>query len=157
MAHPDWYPDWRHDAFHQLQSKNARLSDEFKLGTWSRYDYDLGAGTLVFSDAGVIKVVAEIQVAGSTSAKAGNWLWSWANAHWPAALVTDAELARAFGEQQDIDELRQDFVTDDDLNSLGWELTAAMVRICGALGAYRSPREEGGALFLIYKSIRWAA
>jgi hypothetical protein len=157
MAHSDWYPEWRHDAFHQLQGKNARLSDEFKLGTWPRYDYDLEAGTLVFSEAGVIKVVAEIQVSGSTSAKAGNWLWAWANAHWPSALVTDAALVRAFGEQHDIEELKQDFVIDDDLNFLGWELTAAMVRICDALGAYRSPREEGGGLFLVYTSMRWAS
>lgn len=156
MALPDWYAEWRHDAFHQLQDKNARLGDEFKLGTWSRYDYDLEAGTLVFSDAGVVKVVAEIQLSGSTSAKGRNWLWAWANAHWPSALVTDAGSVRAFGEQHGIDELSQEFVTDGDLNALGWEMTATMVRICDAIGAYRSPRAEGGALFLVYKSMRWA-
>lgn len=50
MKHPDWYPDWRHDAVHQLQDKNARLKAEFWLEDWPRYDYDVDAGTLIFSD-----------------------------------------------------------------------------------------------------------
>jgi hypothetical protein len=32
MRHPDWYPDWRHDAVYQLEEKNARLKSEFRLG-----------------------------------------------------------------------------------------------------------------------------
>ncbi|WP_244735119.1 hypothetical protein [Mesorhizobium sp. 113-3-9] len=47
--------------------------------------------------------------------------------------------------------------TKDDLEALGWELTAAMVRVCEALGAYRSPRGEGGGLYLIFKSAGWAS
>ena len=45
---------------------------------------------------------------------------------------------------------------EDDLNALGWQLTAAMVRITGALGAYRPPDEDGG-LFLVYRSVFWAS
>ena len=70
---PDWYPAWRDEAFEQLIAKNARLEKEFRLGHWPRYDYDLTTGRLLFSDNGTVKVVAEIQIAGSTSAKAGNW------------------------------------------------------------------------------------
>lgn len=81
---PDWYPAWRDEAFEQLTAKNARLEKEFRLGHWPRYDYDLTTGRLLFSDQGAVKVVAEIQVAGSTSAKAGNWLWAWSNSNLPA-------------------------------------------------------------------------
>ncbi|WP_413771420.1 hypothetical protein [Mesorhizobium sp. PAMC28654] len=45
--------------------------------------------------------------------------------------------------------------TQDDLEVLGWELTGATIRICNALGAYRSPRGEG--LYLILKNISWAS
>ncbi|BCG88155.1 hypothetical protein MesoLj113c_42650 [Mesorhizobium sp. 113-3-9] len=64
-----------------------------------------------------------------------------------------------FGEKNDIAELEQAYVIDtkDDLEALGWELTAAMVRVCEALGAYRSPRGEGGGLYLIFKSAGWAS
>jgi hypothetical protein len=155
---PDWYPDWRDEAFEQLTAKNARLEKDFRLGSWSRYDYDLTAGNLVFSDQGGVKVVSKIQIAGSTSAKADNWLWAWANSNLPGDLLGDAKLVRSFGEEKSIDDLAQAYVIDTsgDLEALGWELTAAMVRVCNALGAYRSPRGEGGALYLVFKNIGWA-
>ncbi|CDX38950.1 conserved hypothetical protein [Mesorhizobium plurifarium] len=155
---PDWYPAWRDEAFEQLTAKNARLAKDFRLGSWSRYDYDLTAGKLVFSDQSGVKVVSEIQIAGSTSAKAGNWLWAWANSNLPGNLLGDAKLVRAFGEEKGIDNLARAYVDDTggDLEALGWELTAAMVRVCNVLGAYRSPRGEGGALYLVFKSVRWA-
>ncbi|PBB65722.1 hypothetical protein CK228_26555 [Mesorhizobium sp. WSM4312] len=154
---PDWYPAWRDEAFEQLTAKNAILEKEFRLGRWPRYDYDLTTGRLLFSDNGAVKVVAEIQIAGSTSAKAGNWLWAWSNSNLPNELLADANRVRSFGEENDIAELQQAFVTDttDDLEALGWELAAAMVRVCDALGAYRSPRGEGGGLYLMLKSASW--
>jgi hypothetical protein len=77
----------------------------------------------------------------------------------PGELLSDAKLVRSFGEENGIDELAQAYVTDvgNDLQALGWELTVTMVRICNALGAYRSPRGEGGALYLIFKTISWAS
>jgi hypothetical protein len=155
MEHPDWYPDWRHRAVHDLQEKNERLTSEFRLGTWPRYDYDLDAGILTFSDQGVSKVIAEIQVVGSTSQRAGDWLWAWANSHWPPEMVIDSRLARAFGQEHGVCELTHESLEEEDLNSLGWSLTAVTARLANALGAYRPPRDEGGALFLIYKSMAW--
>ena len=155
---PDWYPAWRDEAYDQLTAKNARLEKDFRLGHWPRYDYDLTAGTLSFSDKAGVKVVSEIQIAGSTSAKADNWLWAWANSNLPGNLLGDAKLVWAFGEEKGIDDLAQAYVTgaSGDLEAVGWNLTGAMVRVCNALGAYRSPRGEGGALYLVFKSIRWA-
>ncbi|UCI33428.1 DUF6882 domain-containing protein [Mesorhizobium sp. B4-1-4] len=155
---PDWYSDWRDEAFEQLKVKNERLHKDFRLGTWPRYDYDLKTGKLLFSEEGTVKVIAEIQIAGTTSAKANNWLWAWANANLPGELLGDAKLVRSFGEKNGIDELARAYVTDgnNDLEPLGWELTGAMVRICNALGAYRSPSGEGGGLYLIIKRIGWA-
>ena len=156
---PDWYPAWRDEAFEQLTAKNAQLEKDFRLGNWSRYHYDLTAGKLVFSDQSGVTVVSEIQIAGSTSAKAGNWLWAWSNSNLPGELLSDAKNVRSFGEKNGIDELVQPDVTDEesDLEALGWQLTGAMVRICDALGAYRSPRGDGGGLYLIIKKVSWAS
>ncbi|MER8829387.1 hypothetical protein NKH73_18655 [Mesorhizobium sp. M0938] len=155
---PDSYAAWREEAFEELNAKNDRLQKDFRLGSWSRYDYDLTTGRLLFSEEEVIKVIAEIQIAGSTSVKASNWLWAWANSNLPGELLKDAKLVRSFGESNKIDELAQAYVidTDNDLEALGWDLTGAMVRIGSALGAYRSPRGEGGGLYLTIKSINWA-
>ncbi|SFO75847.1 hypothetical protein SAMN03159463_02835 [Mesorhizobium sp. NFR06] len=154
---PDWYAAWCEEAFEQLRTKNKRLQDDFRLGSWSRYDYDLKAGKLLFSEEGVVKVVSEIQIAGSTSTKAGNWLWAWANSKWPPEFTIDAQSARSFGEKHGIEELTQDYVKDDDLNALGWELTSVVTRICNACGADRSPPDDGVGLYLIFKTISWAS
>ncbi len=157
MEQPDWYPDWRHDAFHELQEKNARLNAEFRIREWPLYDCDLDAGTLTLSKDGLAKVIAEIQMVGSTSEKAGNWLWGWGNSHWPEDIIVDAEKVRRFGEEHGICELTHRFLESDSLNDLGWELAGVAARVTGAVGAYRPPRDDGGGLFLIYRSIGWAS
>ncbi|PWJ89143.1 hypothetical protein C8D77_10888 [Mesorhizobium loti] len=157
---PDWYPAWRDEAIEQLKAKNARLKKDLHLGSWSRYDYDLTAGTLLFSQDGVVKVVTEIQIVGSTSTEGGNWLWAWANSSLPSELLSDAKLVRSFGEQHGIDELARAYATraDNALEVLGWELSAVMSRICDGLGIYRCPsREDGGGFYLMLKSINWAS
>jgi hypothetical protein len=142
-------------GYRTAECQECTLEQRFHLGSWLRYDYDLKVGKLLFSDEGGVKIVTEIQIAGSTSAKASNWLWAWANSNLPGELLSDVQAGSLFGEKNSIDELTQAYVTDadNDLEALGWELTGAMARICDALGAYRSPRGEGGALF---KSINWA-
>ncbi|MER8462807.1 DUF6882 domain-containing protein [Mesorhizobium sp. M1409] len=155
---PDWYPAWRDEAIEQLTVKNDRLEKDFRIGHWSRYDYDIATRRLLFSKDGDVKLTAEVQIAGSTSAKSQSWLWAWANSNWPDNVMIDAKRVRSFGETNSIDELTQTYATDadDDLEVLGWELSAVAVRICDALGAYRSPSAEGDARYYIVKSISWA-
>ncbi|HWU15558.1 MAG TPA: hypothetical protein VN157_16290 [Caulobacter sp.] len=152
MNAPTWYADWRHDAFHELMAKQEDMNERYQTKVWPRYDYDLDAGTLTFSDPTGPKVVADIQVVGTTATK--DWLWSWANSHWPVSSVEDLEKVRAFGAEHGIEELTSETLENDNLNSLGWELSAVAARILGAVGAYRPPRDNGGGLFLIYRSIR---
>lgn len=92
-------------------------------------------------------MVAHIQIAGSTSAKADNWLWAWANSNLPGDLLSDAKLVRSFGEEKGIDELAQAYVLDvaDDLEALGWGLTGAMVRICKRSEPIAHPEGKAGA------------
>lgn len=156
MTLPDWYTGWRHDAVHEIIAKNDRIQREFSLNRWPRYEYNLDDGKLLFLEGGDVKVVADIQIAGSTSGRAKNWLWAWDNAHWPVQCVEFSEAARKFGQDNAIQELSSNIVEADELNDLGWALTAATVKINGALGAYRPPRDDGGGLYLVYKRIGWA-
>jgi hypothetical protein len=158
VDYPAWYPDWRDEAFAQLREKSAALNREFKLGEWDRYDYDLPSGTLTYSKGGMPRVVADIQIAGTTSMAAGDWLWAWANPAWPPELTGRSKLVRNFGQEHGVCDLLHDRIDSDgwDLNSLGWELTAAAVRVTGALGAYRPPRDEGGGLYLLITNVSWA-
>lgn len=49
---PDWYPAWRDEAIKQLKVKNDRLEKDFRIGHWSRYDYDIATRRLLFSKDG---------------------------------------------------------------------------------------------------------
>ncbi len=130
------------------------MFEAYGIGRMPRYNYDVDAGTLTFSNDDVVKVIADIQVVGSVGSK--DWLWGWANDHWPVPVVSDMEAVVSFGETHGIMELTSGYVAEDDLNALGWALTAVSVRILDAVGAYRPPTEKG-ALFLLVKSIRFAS
>jgi hypothetical protein len=154
MNAPEWYDAWCEEAFATFTGKQNRLVDTYRLSSWERYDYDAAAGTLTFSDAGAARVVAEIQVLGTTSD--ADWLWGWANDHWPASSVAAMERVRAFGAEHGIEELTSEFLASDDLDGMGWMLAAIAARILDAEGAYRAPSETG-ALYLVLQSIKFVS
>jgi hypothetical protein len=155
---PDWYAAWREEASEQLNAKNARLQNDFRLGSWPRYDYHLKAGKLLFSEEGSSRSLPRSRLRAVRSPRPAIGCGPGQIRTGLASSSADAKLVRSFGEENAIDELAQPYVTDmsNDLEALDWELAGAMVRICNALGAYRSPRGEGGGLYLIFKNISWA-
>ena len=155
MDEPDWYRSWRHEALHQLIQKAEHLKSDFNLGRWERWDYDLDAGCLIFSHEGKTRVIANIQVVGSTSTSAGTWLWAWANDSLPQNVATDVMASKLFGEKHGIAELTTELLADDAIENLGWELTAVTARLIEAKGAYRAPTDDG-CLFLIFRDIGFA-
>ena len=148
---PAWYATWRHDAVHSLMEKNARLDRDYQMNHWPRWDYEMARRELTFSDDKGVRLRADIQVVGSTAAR--DWLWSWANPDLTDDLTEDAHLTRDFGQANAIQELTTASITDDSLNNLGWELTAVAAKVTNAAGAYRPPREGGGGLFLLIRSL----
>lgn len=72
---PEQFRAFKHDAVHELTRLNEGLRQRFRLGEWERYDYDLERETLTFSQDGTPRVIASIQVVGTTSETAGDWLW----------------------------------------------------------------------------------
>jgi hypothetical protein len=66
----------------------------------------------LFSQDAAVKVFAGIQIAGSTSLKASNWLRAWANSNLPSEFLSDAKQVRSFGQMNGNGELIQPYVTD---------------------------------------------
>jgi hypothetical protein len=155
MQQPSWYAQWRHDAVHELIEKNERLAKTHGLSGHERYDYDVDRQTLIFSNAGKQFVIAKIQIVGSTAISAGSWLWSWANSWWPEEATHAAQAAKQFGEEKNIEELTSDYLYDNSLENLGWEMAAVTARISGAIGAYRPPTKNGH-LFFVYTEVKFA-
>lgn len=150
---PEQYKDFKHHAVHELMALNKVCDEEFGIRNWERWDYDLDAGTLVFSESGTPKVVARIQVVGTTSATSNTWLWGWAN-NFPPGVTSEMRKVREFGTREAISQLTDSSVTNNEY--LGWELTAIAARLLHAKGAYRCPRSDGGFLYLIYTEINFA-
>ena len=150
---PDDFQEFRHRAVHRLMDLNKDCNERFRIGEWERWDYDLDAGTLVFSEAGAPKVIAQVQVVGTTSTTSKTWLWAWANESLPSGVTTRMSEVRKFGQEKDLPQLTDSTLPDDEY--LGWELTAIAAQIIGAKGAYRCP-SENGFLYLVYMDLQFA-
>jgi hypothetical protein len=146
------YLDFIDEAYAYLRTVQDTLKVDFSLGSYERYDWDQDLGTMVFSDGGIAKVVADIQFVGSISTVTNTWLWSWDN---PSILphVKDKLLeVRTFGERHGLDELTTPTWAADERD--GWAMTAMSAKILQAKGAYRCPRKA--LSFFIFSDVRWA-
>jgi hypothetical protein len=143
-----------HAAVHQLMELNALCEQEFSIGHWERWDYSAEEGTITFSQEGVPKVIAAVQLVGTTSARSGTWLWAWANGSVPRAQSVQAEKVRSFGEAKSLSILTEPSCADDEY--LGWKMTALTSKIIGGRGGYRTPRDSGGYSYYVYTELRFA-
>lgn len=149
---------WRQDeaAFEQLidestaylQSRQDRLFASFGLNDYDRYDWDQDTGLVSFSRAGRPGLVAEFQMAGSTSTLSETWLWSWANPSIDERLKHRLRQVRTFGDQHRYLKLSCAKWTAGEVD--GWEMTSIAARMLGAAGAYRSPHEHGCSFLLLW-------
>ncbi len=131
-------------------SLNEDCERRYRIGTWPRWDYYLDTGELVFSDGGVPKVVASIQVVGTTSKTSRTWMWAWANESLPRGVTERVLEVRQFGVTEGLSKLTEPQLTDNEF--LGWEMAAITARIIGAKGAYRCPGDDG-FLYAVYIDI----
>ena len=133
---------------------NQKCDEEFRVGSWPRWGYDLDRAILMFTERGVPKVIASIQVAGTTSKGAGTWMWGWANDSLPPQSTATMAKVKAFGEREKIRQLIEAEAPDDE--HLGWEMTAVAAQILGAKGAYCCPSGDG-YVYVVYTDIRFAS
>src|SRR5690348_9433551 len=121
------FAEFRHNAVHELMRLNDECDREFKIASWPHWDYDLDRATLIFSEESVPKVIASIQVVGTTSKGAGTWLWAWANDSLPSQSTQAMLQVKGFGEREKIAEVSEPEMPDDEY--LGWALTAIAAHI----------------------------
>ena len=124
---------------------------DFNLGAFSRFDWNMWRGELVFSNNNVPKVVARIQVAGNLSTKAKSWFWSWANAGILDPVRQAAKQTREFGIERGILRVMQPRWAAQDKDA--WEMTAITTKVTDAKGAFRCPNQDG-FIYLVITDIR---
>ena len=124
---------------------------EFKLDSFTRFDWNQWRGELVFSSGTVPKVVARIQVAGTLATKANTWFWAWANAGTFDAVRKSATRTREFGIERGILRLIQPRWSAKEKDA--WEMTAATAKLTDAKGAFRVPGSDTST-YLVMTDIR---
>lgn len=148
------FEHYRHEAVHALTDLNEQAENGFRLAEWPRWSYDLEAASLVFVRDNVPRVIAAIQVAGSTDAEGKTWRWGWADAAVPHRAAERMDEVRAFGEREAIPELAGGTVPADE--HTGWEMTAIAARILEGRGAFRCARPGGGLYYFVYTAMAFA-
>jgi hypothetical protein len=140
-------------SFRYLQMRQNALTLDFDLGRHERWDWNQERAELVFSNDGKPAVICDIVFAGSLSRKSGTWLWSWANASLVDAVKAPMLEIRDFGEERNFEKLAgaQWAAAEAD----GWEMTAIAAKYLGAIGAYRTPGENG-FVYAVITDARWA-
>ena len=138
-----------------MTARQDRLRREYQLGRWPRFDYDEGAGTLVFSEGGVARVVADVQFVGEASRRDSTWTWAWDLPYASGELASAASQARRYGWLHGVAPLRRSGWHGDDVD--GWEMTSLTGWIAGAEGGYRAPSSDSlSYTFMLLRNVRWA-
>lgn len=139
------------DANEYLEARIARAREEFGVGAFERYDYDLPSGRFWWSDAGVPQVEARIIIVGSISTTSNTWLWSWANRQLDDCRSPDIERVREYGVEHGIPPLTNAKWEADE--TAGWTMTSIAARLLESRAAYRSPSATG-FLFLLLNDLK---
>lgn len=128
-----------------------RNQKEFRLDGHERFEWNPWRGELVFSNGGVPKVVARIQVVGTHSTKSKTWVWSWANPSYLAPIRQAVLRVKEFGEERVALRLIQPkwLATESD----AWGMTAVTAQLTDAKGANRCPSQDGFT-YMIFTDIR---
>jgi hypothetical protein len=145
------YLEFRDETYRSFKERSDKVEAEFKLSDYDRWDFRQDTGQLIFSEKGVNKVAATVQVAGSWSAK-NTWMWGWNNDSIDPSLKSEMFKVREFGNKRNFYELvTPEFTIDQDY---AWTLTAIAGSLIKAKSAYRGRNGTGYVYFLI-TDIKW--
>jgi hypothetical protein len=126
-------------AMAELSRKQDRLTAEYGLGGFARWDLDEQTETLAFFDAGGRKAVrADVIQIGSYSSNSGTWKWAWSNERALPHVRKKAEPLKQLAALTGFHMFAEQAAMSLDEN-MAWELAAISARHLDALGVYRAP------------------
>lgn len=152
IANEEWVAQVT-ESHNYLSERQDVLMAEYKLGEHKRFDWDQDSGSLVFSNDGVVAVIAKVQFVGSISTKSNTWLWSWANSTVQDNVKDQMHVIEAFGEKHEYEALTTDKWEGDEVD--GWEMTSITAQLLNAKGAYRTS-SDNGFTYMVITEIQWA-
>lgn len=147
------YEEFLDESIDYLDAKQQAIVAEFKLDQHARWDWHQDTAQLVFSNDGKPTLICDVVFVGSISTTGESWLWSWANESLAEGVKTRMREVRGFGEEQRFNKLAGAFwpANADD----GWHMTAIAARLLNAIGAYRTP-DDNGFVYMVITRAGWA-
>lgn len=152
MADEKWVAQVANSNNYLTKRQNVLMA-KYKLGEHKRFDWDQNTGSLVFSNDGLVAVIAKVQFVGSISTTSNTWLWSWANSTVQENVKDQMQVVHDFGEEFGYDALTTDQWEGDEVD--GWEMTSITAKLLNAKGAYRTS-SENGFTYMVITEIKWA-
>ncbi len=135
-----------------LNEKQQSFIETFKLNDHERWDWYQDSGLLVFSHEGKPQVEAEIHFSGSFSKTSNTWMWAWANSSLSEKVKSSSRMIQDMGYERELMQLASAHWAAEEVD--GWEMTAVLAKALNAIGAYRTPGENG-ATFMVVTKARW--
>ena len=140
------------ESIANLEDRQARLWDEFRIDECDQYRWDQDTGQLVFTQGGKPRVTADFVFVGSISTHSNTWLWSWANSTDEEPRKALMRTVRAYGDEHRFRRLAAAHWSGEEHD--GWQMTAIAAHLLGAAGAYRTPSDHGYT-FLLMTCVNW--
>jgi hypothetical protein len=116
--------------------KSGIMQRLYKIGSDGRWAVDLDAGTISFSNEGLI-VTAPVQVIGTYNTRDGTWLWGWDHPSVTPQTAEAAKLLHAYGIRHGLERITTRKISCSEEEA--WELTSMASYLSGAQGLYRGP------------------
>ncbi|MFA7293581.1 MAG: DUF6882 domain-containing protein [Rhodocyclaceae bacterium] len=129
-------------AMARLQAHTAEHTQRCGLGSETRWNLDMNAGTLQLSFADGRELHFPVQIIGTYNTENGTFLWGWDHPSVPEPLRRAARRMHEYGKREGFERLttRTLACTEND----AWEFTAAAALLDGVTGAYRG--DAGGKM-----------
>jgi hypothetical protein len=89
------YETFSHECVHESIAKNEKWLAHYRIHSWPRWDYSSEDATITFSEAGIAKVICQMQVVGTT--EGDSWEWSWNNPKFPESCKRRMSEVQKFG------------------------------------------------------------
>lgn len=150
LEDPEAFKQLVTSSFDYLQQQQASLKETYQVGDYERWDWYQEKGQLVFSHEGKEVLICDIDFVGSLSTASDTWMWAWANTSFTENIKAKAAFIRQMGEESNLLKLACPIWGGDEVD--GWEMTAIMAKAVDAIGAYRTPTDNGYVYMVITKA-----
>ena len=146
----DAFHDLISSSFQYLEKRQEEFLDKYRINNHERWDWDQETGKLVFSHEGVPQIEADIHFSGTFSTNSNTWMWAWANDSLEETVKLSSRKVRKIGEEMNLLKLAAAHWDATEVD--GWEMTAVLAKTINAIGAYRTPGDNGYTYMVVTKA-----